>query len=250
MFGITFRDVRAVLLISEALASITVTTFSLAIREHLSHTTDICILIIIPFVCLVSALALLFHNRIFANSYTKSVTAEVMWTGVIAPLSLVMCLYTYTLSPAPAYASVFWPFAVLRALAWTLALLVTFHGLGVLVLGVLTATTADRDVWVRPISGSPSPFPLALIAHTLFAKIHPSPKEAAPRSIPHLCLSGCTCAEKLPASVSLPRDRLSEAGRQSSGSRESSVVPGIRLPNAAERHAAIFVGFMSADMGA
>jgi hypothetical protein len=126
----------------------------------------------------------------------------------------------------------------------TVCLTVTLYTLVLMLLGFVTAATVDREVWIRPVAGSPTPFPLALVASVLWAHIRRrAPLDVEKRAF---CPPGCMCTDKLPpatqngagnAEADTPADAVANLG----------VVPGIRVPNAVERHSAIFIGFVMVD---
>ncbi|KAI0267119.1 hypothetical protein BC834DRAFT_96951 [Gloeopeniophorella convolvens] len=119
----------------------------------------------------------------------------------------------------------------------------------IIALAILTAATVDKDVWFRDITGSPSPFPLALCLQSIRLSVArlrglQTVPDSAQEHPPH-CLPGCACREKIPPSS--PPTALPPLGSWSDARRDSfastrSVVPGVRVPTALERHNSIYIG--------
>ena len=116
----------------------------------------------------------------------------------------------------------------------------TLYLIGTLSLALLTSSLVDKDVWLRPVAGSPSPFPPALIWHVLRHRksIDRDEKET------QMCPPGCACARKLEdtdAGTEFAHGRSDGGDRES---REAERVPGIRIPNVVERSSFIAIGLM------
>src|SRR6266704_2061402 len=80
------------------------------------------------------------------------------------------------------------------------------YGAGFILAAILTVPAFDRDVWIRDIDASPSPFPISV----LFAFYFPcccslplnecdAPDSPVVPSIP--CFPGCNCPAKLPMPI-------------------------------------------------
>ncbi|KZV62589.1 hypothetical protein PENSPDRAFT_758596 [Peniophora sp. CONT] len=241
MFGITHRTARAIWLGFIMLSSVTCFTFALAVHRFFGRPSDVCTLTIVPAVCFISCSVALSANYLFKGNAVKCVAMELLWAGSSSPLALIMGLYTYAVVPSAEHPDVLWPIYVARILAWELAVAVTLYLIGILTLAVLTSQLIDRDVWLRPIAGSPSPFPLALMWHLLR---HQEPTGGNEKEA-QMCPPGCACARKLehPDSDSdFVHIQSGEVNEQITTSREAERVPGIRVPNVVERNSFIAVG--------
>jgi len=138
-------------------------------------------------------------------------------------------------------------FLVVEICCWSLTGIMATYSLLVIFLSILTAATVDRDVWFRDITGSPSPFPIAVCLYSTRLWLTGSTYDISANATDHLphCLPRCSCTEKIPPSSPLsalpPLGLLSD--RQLDGCMSArGTVPGVRVPTAMERHNSIFVG--------
>lgn len=113
----------------------------------------------------------------------------------------------------------------------------TLYLAAMLSLALLTASLVDKDVWLRPIAGSPSPFPLALMWHILRHHDHTDGDGKEMR----ICPPGCACTRKLEEADAVS-DFVHIGSGEISESREAERVPGIRVPNVVERSSFIAIG--------
>jgi hypothetical protein len=114
----------------------------------------------------------------------------------------------------------------------------------IMMLSILTATTVDKDVWFRDIAGSPSPFPLAVCLYSTKLWFTDTGISSNTREHPH-CLPRCSCKEKISPSsppMALPPLGIRSDHRLDGCANARSIVPGVRVPTALERHNSIFVG--------
>ncbi|KIK09852.1 hypothetical protein K443DRAFT_82293, partial [Laccaria amethystina LaAM-08-1] len=120
---------------------------------------------------------------------------------------------------------------------------------------ILTLATYDREVWVRDVDSSPSPFSIPIIFACLFPQL--STRFSATRLLiqqqdsqptPSFCLPRCSCSNKVvgspPLASAIPCIHSSVAGNSATddgGSLGPSSL--VRIPNAAERRTSIIVSF-------
>ncbi|ETW80760.1 hypothetical protein HETIRDRAFT_169504 [Heterobasidion irregulare TC 32-1] len=133
------------------------------------------------------------------------------------------------------------PFVIVEVLCWLVTVLLTTYSITIVSLSILTALTLDKDVWIRDITSSPSPFPLQHILATL---MRTTSLEDDTRSQRHHCLPGCTCTEKqLPSSPPLAIPAIGQGlNVRMERAPARSNVP-VRVPTAMERHNSIVIGF-------
>lgn len=126
---------------------------------------------------------------------------------------------------------------------------------GLIILATLTVKAFDKDVWIRDIDNTPSPFPLPVVFAFIFPRLAPFFESTRPFIAPGgarnaMCLSGCTCGRKgcdPTVQGTLSQERLTEpvssnisniTTRSEANILDESL---IRVPNAAERRVCIFV---------
>ncbi|KAH9034149.1 hypothetical protein EDB84DRAFT_78026 [Lactarius hengduanensis] len=244
-----FRVFRKCWLAIMALASALCIMLSLSFYKHYDPKTDLCVLIAVPGLCLVASVTAFFAKGLFRSSIPTSVAVECIWTTCFVIFNLILSLYSLGVGAdiKAAGARVRLPFLFVEVCCWGLAGLMFTYSSLVVCFSVLTAMTFDRDVWFRDITGSPSPFPVVLGVYTVklwLAEVrHPS-STSKMQHTPH-CLPGCTCKEKVPPPsppTALPPLGLQSGPRGSNLASAQSVVPGVRVPTALERHNSIFVG--------
>ncbi|VDB95212.1 unnamed protein product [Peniophora sp. CBMAI 1063] len=243
MFGITQRVARAAWLVVIMLSSVVCFTFALVMRRFFGRPTDVVTLTIVPGVCFIASSVALCANYLFRSSAVRCVAMELLWAGSMSPIALIMGLYTYAFAPASEYPDKVWPIYAARILAWELAITVTLYLIGTLSLALLTSWLIDKDVWLRPIAGSPSPFPLALMWHVLRHREPTSEDEKEKR----MCPPGCACARKLESADDSNSDFVHIRSGEHHNPREAITqaderVPGIRVPNVVERSSFIAIG--------
>lgn len=140
------------------------------------------------------------------------------------------------------------------------------YTIGLLTISMLTVPAFDPDVWMRDIDSSPSPFPLGIISSYLFPCVasyfsgHPPTRSPSSEPPPTPCLPTCSphCTfhgrrnlsgvpkeaeyERVPSTSSNPPP-LGLVSHGKEPEHKPPVLPHtlIRVPNAAERRASIYV---------
>ncbi|KAI0029984.1 hypothetical protein K488DRAFT_88210 [Vararia minispora EC-137] len=248
MVYLKFRIVRSVWLVLFACTALSIDIFSLIIWPHYARNTDAVVVMVVPGICFLTSLTALLARYLFSNPTYKSVAVEILWTGCMSPLAMILVIYSYSLVPGMGGPGAIWPFIGLRVFSWALASLITLYTVVLMLVTFATAATIDREVWIRPIAGSPSPFPLAVVVHILWARTRSrQPSDMEKRTF---CPPGCACANKLPPSISSPllEPRAENVTMGDAEAQRDSTVPGIRVPTALERHSTIFIGFVMVDI--
>ena len=116
------------------------------------------------------------------------------------------------------------------------------YTIGLVAIAVLTVPAFDPDVWLRDIDSTPSPFPLVIIfayAFPCLARHFESTRAFVRQSAPDdQCLPHCL----LDCNIHGDRARANVAAGEES-MRRPPVLPHVlvRVPNAAERRATIFL---------
>ncbi|KAN0138432.1 hypothetical protein V8E53_003895 [Lactarius tabidus] len=247
---IRFRVFRKCWLAITALASALCIVLSLSFYEHYDPKTDLCVLIAVPGLCLVVSATAFFAKLLFRSSLPTSVAVECIWTTCFVIFDLILSLYSLGVGTEIKGAKGSrLPFLLVEVCCWCLTGLMFTYSFLVVSSSVLTAITFDRDVWFRDITSSPSPFPLVVCVHSAkiwLAEVY-RPSSDMGRTLRHTphCLPGCTCKEKVPPPsppTALPPLGLQSERRGTNFANTQSVVPGVRLPTALERHNSIFVG--------
>ncbi|KAF8971057.1 hypothetical protein BDZ97DRAFT_1787477 [Flammula alnicola] len=155
-------------------------------------------------------------------------------------------------------------FIFLRVFAISNAAIHMVYTVGLVMMAILTVPAFDADVWLRDIDSSPSPFPLAIIFAFVFPCIarrfeatrafvsQPVPQER-PTQCLATCLPNCTIHGSSPYIICKPTPSNVENGLTAEVhqavlpteeiNRSLPILPHtlIRIPNAAERRASIYV---------
>ncbi|KAI0316250.1 hypothetical protein OF83DRAFT_1173069 [Amylostereum chailletii] len=245
MLKFRFRAFRKFWLVAFVLSSLANLVLSLSLHNLYARKTDLCVLAIISGIALLISLCAIMPKWITLTSLPTLVGVECLWTSCLVPLTMIMSLYSLTLVPAQEHASMAWPFVLVRVFSWSLTGIVTIYPIILLTVAFATAAMVDAEVWCRDITDSPSPFPLALIFYLWRLRFGLVQMPQGTQTVVHppQCMPGCGCAEKLPPPSPPLLARPALAARSSTRSSLESVVPGIRVPTAMERHNKIVIGF-------
>ncbi|KAI0058104.1 hypothetical protein BV25DRAFT_1994530 [Artomyces pyxidatus] len=254
MVQLRFRALRKLWLASIALTSLACIVVSLSLYGRYNPKADVCVLVAVPALCLMTSLSAIFAKQIFRSSIPHCVAIECIWTACLVPFDLILSLYGFSLRNEFVDGPAHMQFLVVQVLCWLLTALVFSYCSLIVDLSFLTAFTLDKDVWFRDITDSPSPFPLYHIVFSLRQSLcrlfgtTSAADEQPEKHTPH-CLPGCDCNAKI--APSSPPSALPPIGFLSGQSRGDSsmsigsartTVP-VRVPTAMERHNSIVVGF-------
>ncbi|KAH9988432.1 hypothetical protein BJV74DRAFT_463248 [Russula compacta] len=246
-----FRAFRKCWLVVVAILSLVCIAISLSLYHYYEPKSDLCVLVAVPGLCLVASTIGILAKRVFRSaSVPTSVAVECIWTICFVIFNLILSLYSLGLGTDIKRTNGHMAFLVLEICCWSLTGIMATYSSLIVFLSILTAATVDKDVWFRDITGSPSPFPIAVCLYSIRLWITGS-RGTTPGmggdTVEHLthCLPRCSCKEKIspssPPAALPPLGILSEHQLIICASTRS-VVPGVRVPTALERHNPIFVG--------
>jgi hypothetical protein len=128
------------------------------------------------------------------------------------------------------------------------------YTVGLLLVALLTVPAFDRDVWLRDVDSSPSPFPMQVLFAFVFPCLAPFfeatrflvPQSSAQEPPSLVCLPGCNCElnkfpidehDRIPVAATT---RSMENAPVLSGSAKSLV----RVPNAIEQRDSTVISFL------
>ncbi|KAF8472961.1 hypothetical protein DFH94DRAFT_145679 [Russula ochroleuca] len=246
-----FRAFRKCWLVTVAVASLACIAISPSLYNYYESKSDLCVLIAVPGLCLTASIAAIFARRFFpSTSVPTSVAVECIWTACFVIFNLILSLYSLGMEGDVKRTSAHMPFLLVEICCWSLTGLMATYASLITILSILTAATVDKDVWFRDIAGSPSPFPVAACLYSTklwFTDIRSAPSGMGSSTGEHLphCLPMCSCKEKISPSsppMALPPLGILSDPRLDGCVNARSIVPGVRVPTAMERHNSIFVG--------
>ncbi|KII95728.1 hypothetical protein PLICRDRAFT_34671 [Plicaturopsis crispa FD-325 SS-3] len=199
-----------------------------------THSGSLWVLIAIPGASIAGALWSTTRKAV-NRAHPQRVAIELTWLFAVIPFEIILGMFTATVAPPPPATAHFQAlYTALRALVWIHATLVCTYVLSLLLLALATQACYDRDVFMKDIDASPSPFPLRVVFAYLRACVFRRGATARRLAVADVCLPGCACDRKL--------HRL-DAG---DGDSEVDVEPGegfIRVPTEDERRNSIVVTF-------
>ncbi|KAF8635216.1 hypothetical protein AX17_003992 [Amanita inopinata Kibby_2008] len=179
----------------------------------------------------------------------QSVASEAISLFALFPFQLIIALVTLSAPFRPESSQLSYAPLILQ-----IFVLLNAGVLGLILVATITVSAFDRDVWIRNIDASPSPFPIAI----LFAFSCPCCYSIPPAGDRELddeqgtsevpCLPGCNCANKL----RMPDNAQPQVVDASASTR--SILSGlkgsesisrtlVRIPNAIERRSSIAIAF-------
>ncbi|KAA1473916.1 hypothetical protein DENSPDRAFT_304595 [Dentipellis sp. KUC8613] len=253
MIRFRFRTFRKFWMSAVAITSLTCILLSIAFNQSFNPKADLCVLIIIPAVCMLLSLFAILSKHIFTSKLPHCVAVECIWTTCIVPFTLILGLFSYGLgSSLAADSAARAPFIALQVFSWLLMALLALYSIVLVVFTFLVAAIVDKDIWFRDISGSPSPFPIPVLLESLRVLFMSgvfgtgTSTETDDKQEDHHCPPGCPCDVKLAPPSSPPAlptigPRTAGAERMNRTSSGSSVP--VRVPTAMERHNTIVIGF-------
>ncbi|KAJ7125019.1 hypothetical protein C8R44DRAFT_914477 [Mycena epipterygia] len=250
--SITFRTFRKILLGIILLVSTASLALSLYLRPSFAHPNTAYVLVgILATLILVSTLSIL-RKTLFDSP--QSVATETLGLFTLLPFALINTLYTLTLSVTPEPTTL-WIFAILQILVIIGTVIHGLYTMGLIATAMFTVCAFDRDVWIRDIDSSPSPFPMSVLFWFIFPcfsgppstpfDLTPFTDEDVPEYHQSLvCLPGCNCSV---AKTQIPNPSEPETSmdptpnmRMVRGLSSRSLV---RVPNDVERRMSIAIGF-------
>ncbi|KAF4621043.1 hypothetical protein D9613_000366 [Agrocybe pediades] len=202
----------------------------------------------------------LIRKKMFNSPQT--VASETVGLFILFPFQLIITLLAPTMTPRPGLYT--YKLMALKVFSVTSGIIHLTYTLSLVTVAILTVPAFDPDVWMRDIDSSPSPFPVGIISDYLFPCFgqHHSNPQSSPRSVsegppPTPCLPTCSpnCTFHGRRTISIPKESpygsvsssaeslpLQEAQKKGA-ERKPPVLPHtlIRIPNATERRASIFV---------
>ncbi|KAF5320770.1 hypothetical protein D9619_001510 [Psilocybe cf. subviscida] len=201
----------------------------------------------------------------------QSVASETVGLFVLLPFQLIIVLLMASMGPKPGR----WHhpiFLHLRIFSITSASIHILYTVGLVAVSMLTVPAYDADVWLRDIDSVPSPFPSAIIfayicpcvarhfAATRDFVSEPEPSDPPTTECLPTCLPNCTTHNSSPRypkplgcnNTGQENEQLGDATPETTqrNSRQGPpVLPRslVRLPNAAERRASIYVDLPLGD---
>ena len=126
------------------------------------------------------------------------------------------------------------------------------YTVGLLLVAVLTVPAFDRDVWLRDLDSSPSPFPMQVLFAFVFPCLAPLfeatrflvPQSSTTQEAPSLvCLPGCNCElNKFPVDQhDLPVVATTRSVKNAPASVSARTL--VRVPNAIEQRDSTVISF-------
>ncbi|KAK2464202.1 hypothetical protein APHAL10511_003659 [Amanita phalloides] len=242
-----FRTFRLFLTSLIILLSGTSIGLALSVMRVFSHPHVGWIVISIQATSIIRAVFSIARKQLFTSC--QSVASEAVGLFVLFPFQLILALVIVSGPFTPEAENLPYTPLTLQIFVLINSAIQLLYTTGIIVTATLTVSAFDRDVWVRDIDASPSPFPVPVVLAFYFPCCFSLPqyghhetndKSAVP------CFPGCNCTTKtstldsaMEPEMRVPRGGLL-SGWKSSGSLSRTLV---RVPNAAERRSSITIAF-------
>jgi len=185
----------------------------------------------------------------------QSVASEAISLSILFPFHLIVALVVDTISPKLGNYTV--EFLILQGFSISTTVIHLVYTICLLVVALLTVPTFDRDVWIRDLDSSPSPFPMQVLFAFVLPCLVPlfeatrflAPQSSSQEPASVFCLPGCTCElSKLPPLAEfVPIDELPIAVTTRSMENALTSVSArtlVRVPNAVEQRDSIVINFL------
>jgi len=206
------------------------------------------LLIVIEICSLLRAVWSAIRKPVFDSS--QSVASEAIGLFVLFPFQLIVSLVIDTVSPKEGnYALAFF---VLQGFAISTSVIHLAYTVGLLLVALLTVPAFDRDVWLRDLDSSPSPFPMQVLFAFVFPCLAPFfeetrfmvPQSSAQEPPSLVCLPGCNCEmNKFPIDEhDLPVAATTRSMENAPASVSAKSL--VRVPNAIERRDSTVISFL------
>ncbi|KAF8893884.1 hypothetical protein BD779DRAFT_958793 [Infundibulicybe gibba] len=253
--GLRFRTFRRSLLAFMSATAFTAVALAIYLLPYMSHPNMVWLLVSVQGLCLGRSLWSALGKPVLRRP--QSVASETISLFCLLPFQLILALAILTISGGQKYLVLF----VLQIVIFVGLAIHLIYTCCLIIVATITVCVFDKNVWIRDIDSSPSPFPMSI----LFSSIYPclpfrspensrSSAEAHEEVRPNICVPGCACIDKLPAptgsmmmhaNTEAEAPIITKAGSQQRlyGSSRSLAESLIRIPTATEQRAWINVGF-------
>ncbi|KZT23911.1 hypothetical protein NEOLEDRAFT_1179664 [Neolentinus lepideus HHB14362 ss-1] len=226
---------------------------SIAVSSHIHPKSYIWMPICIPALTFIPAFWALVHPLV-RPTQSQHVAAELLWTILAIPFDTSVAIFVSGIYPANANPTTNRIFLCLQILTWLIFGVVTAYATVLASLSILTRLTIDKDIWLRDVTCTPSPFPVGYIIRalrdpSLVDRDYHDFWTSETRDDLHrpYCTPGCACSRKV-ADTESPAPCLDKTAADFN--RTSEVAPigesrrevPVRLPTVAEMLSSIPIG--------